>query len=224
MGRLTDEMARLCGEIVTLRGRRESFVKELYQDVASMRTRFRRDHAEMARVSRQKRLADSSLLRQSVASLLSGFRWSHETISRELHQECLAFVCNLKKTTTDMLHGYALDRNGAHRAWFGPSVVEIQARRAAEVRANEVQHQVEEGDKGQPQAALFEASVAPPIGEEAPETPPASSQSASTEPESAGAASHQESTEPETAEADPQAEFTPEPPGHGHRPSKRKKR
>jgi len=178
----------------------------------------------MARVSRQKRLADSSLLRQSVASLLSGFRWSHETISRELHQECLAFVCNLKKTTTDMLHGYALDRNGAHRAWFGPSVVEIQARRAAEVRANEVQHQVEEGDKGQPQAALFEASVAPPIGEEAPETPPASSQSASTEPESAGAASHQESTEPETAEADPQAEFTPEPPGHGHRPSKRKKR
>ncbi len=44
MGPLTESMTRLCGEIVTLRGARLTFVRDLGQDVAAMKAEFRRAH------------------------------------------------------------------------------------------------------------------------------------------------------------------------------------
>lgn len=158
MGRLTEDMTRLCGEIVTLRGAREGFVRDLRQDVASMRARFRRTHFKMARKSKEERLSDLSGLKQAVAAMKSGFRRSHAKMTRETQRGRLSFVAGLKKTTAALLHGYALDMEGAHRAWFGPSPAELQALAAAEQRAVEARIQAEEERKAREKAEQLRAA------------------------------------------------------------------
>ena len=49
MGRLTDDMTRLCGEIVAFRGFRKSFVKDLTHSTAALMANFHRAHQDMAR-------------------------------------------------------------------------------------------------------------------------------------------------------------------------------
>ncbi len=53
MGRFTDEMTRLTGEIVSSRGARNSFVKDLTHDVAAMKANLHRAQREMARKTRR---------------------------------------------------------------------------------------------------------------------------------------------------------------------------
>ena len=55
MGTLTESMTRLCGEIVTLRGARLTFVRDLGQDVATLKADFRRAHNEMAQRTKAER-------------------------------------------------------------------------------------------------------------------------------------------------------------------------
>jgi hypothetical protein len=210
MGRLTEDMARLCGEIVTLRGTRESFVVDLRQDVASMIARFRRTHSEKARMSKEKRLADLSGLRQTVAAMKSGFRRSHANMAWETQRGRLSFVAGLKQTTSDMLHEYALDIGGAHRAWFGPSLAELQAMATAERRTAEARIQAEEERKAREQAEQLRAAEIQAEAEE----------SVSVEPDPQIGAVEPESVNPEP-KIEPQKPVSM---GHEHRSSGRKKR
>jgi len=73
MGRLTDGMTRLHGEIVALRHSREGFVRGVRDDVSAMRADFRSAHAEMAQEARTGRQAFVSHMRETVAGLREGF-------------------------------------------------------------------------------------------------------------------------------------------------------
>jgi len=152
MGRLIEDMTRLCGEIVTLREAREGFMRDLRQNVASMRARFRRTHFEMAEKSKEERLSDLSGLKKAVSAMKSGFRRSHAKMTRETQRVRRSFVAGLKKRTAALLHEYALDLQGARRAWFGPSQTELQALAAAERRAAEARIEAEEERKDEENA------------------------------------------------------------------------
>jgi hypothetical protein len=73
MGRLTEEMTRLCGEIVALRGNRRTFVKDLTKHTAAMRAGFRRSHQEMARKSKAERRAAVAHLKKTVGAMRHAF-------------------------------------------------------------------------------------------------------------------------------------------------------
>lgn len=115
MGHLTDDITRLCGEILTLRNARETLVRDLAQGtmdmkkaVSAMRTRFRDAHAEMTRKTKAERTAFKTGLRNNVAGLRNEF---------------------------------AADIAGARRAWFGPTLAderkarELEEQRRAEAEA-----------------------------------------------------------------------------------------
>ncbi len=66
MGRITDDMTRLAGEIRAGHAARVSFVKDLKREVAAMREGFRRQNKERARTV--------MALRHEVAADLAGAR------------------------------------------------------------------------------------------------------------------------------------------------------
>ena len=125
MGTLTESMTRLCGEIVTLRGARLTFVRDLGQDVAAMKADFRRAHTEMARRTKAERQGFVKALGHEVASLMAGFHRAHKAMARQTKAERRAAVNHLKKTVGGMRREFALDLAGAHRVWFGPSPAEL---------------------------------------------------------------------------------------------------
>ncbi len=69
MGRFTDEMTRLSGEIVATRQARKGFVKDLTQSVAAMKASLRRAHHEMARKTRAERRAAAAHLKKTVSGM-----------------------------------------------------------------------------------------------------------------------------------------------------------
>lgn len=69
MGRLTEDMTRLCGEIQALRGSRQAFVEDLAIDVSEMCGDFADTRARMAKRSREARLASVNNLKQNVTDL-----------------------------------------------------------------------------------------------------------------------------------------------------------
>jgi hypothetical protein len=73
MGRLTEEMTRLCGEIVALRGARKGFVKDLTNNVAAMKANFRRAHNDMAKKTRTERRAAMAHLKKTVGDMRHAF-------------------------------------------------------------------------------------------------------------------------------------------------------
>ncbi|AEB09631.1 hypothetical protein [Desulfobacca acetoxidans] len=73
MGRLTDEMTRLCGEIVALRVARKGFVKDLSSNTATMRANFRRAHNDMARTTKAERRAAVAHLKKTVGAMRHAF-------------------------------------------------------------------------------------------------------------------------------------------------------
>ncbi len=135
MGTLTESMTRLCGEIVTLRGARLTFVRDLGQDVATLKADFRRAHNEMARRTKAERQGFVKALGHEVASLMAGFHRAHKAMARQTKAERRAAVNHLKKTVGGMRREFSLDLAGAHRVWFGPSPAELQAKAAAAHRA-----------------------------------------------------------------------------------------
>jgi len=74
MGRLTDDMTRLCGEIVAFRGFRKSFVKDLTQNTAALMANFHRAHQDMARKTRAERRAAWAHMKKTLAADLDGAR------------------------------------------------------------------------------------------------------------------------------------------------------
>jgi hypothetical protein len=73
MGRLTEEMTRLCGEIVSMRSARHGFVKDLSHHVATMKANFRRARLDMARKTKAERRAAVNHLKKTVAGLRQEF-------------------------------------------------------------------------------------------------------------------------------------------------------
>ncbi len=73
MGHLTEEMTRLCGEIVSQRGARQGFVKDLTSHVATMKANFHRAHLEMARKTKAERRAAMRHLKQTVGAIRHAF-------------------------------------------------------------------------------------------------------------------------------------------------------
>ncbi len=73
MGRLTEEMTRLCGEIVALRGARKGFVKDLTQTTATMIGNFHRSRKEMARKTKAERRAAVAHLKKTVGAMRNAF-------------------------------------------------------------------------------------------------------------------------------------------------------
>jgi adenylyl- and sulfurtransferase ThiI len=69
MGRFTDEMTRLCSEIVACRQARKGFLKNLTHNVATMKANFRRAHQEMARKARAERQAALNRLKKTVGAM-----------------------------------------------------------------------------------------------------------------------------------------------------------
>ena len=135
MGPFTESMTRLCGEIVTLRGARLTFVRDLGQDVAAMQADFRRAHADMGRRTKAERQGFVKALGHEVASLMAGFHRAHKAMARQTKAERRAAVNHLKKTVGGMRREFALDLAGAHRVWFGPSPAERRAEAEAERHA-----------------------------------------------------------------------------------------
>jgi colicin import membrane protein len=135
MGPLTESMTRLCGEIVTLRGARLNFVRDLGQDVATMKSEFRRAHTDMARRTKAERQGFVKSLGHEVETMRAGFRRDHTNMARQTKAERRAALNRLKKTVGSMRREFALDLAGAHRAWCGPSPAELRAQAEAERRA-----------------------------------------------------------------------------------------
>ena len=73
MGRLTNDMTRLCGEIVAFRGFRKSFVKDLTHSTAALMAKFHRAHKDMARKTKAERRADVAHLRKTVGAMRHAF-------------------------------------------------------------------------------------------------------------------------------------------------------
>jgi len=135
MGPLTESMTRLCGEIVALRGARLTFVRDLGQNVASMKAEFHRAHTEMARRTKAERQGFVKSLGHEVETMRAGFRQAHKVMARQTKNERRAAVNRLKKTVSGMRREFAQDLAGAHRAWCGPSPAELRAKADAERRA-----------------------------------------------------------------------------------------
>jgi len=73
MGMLTDDMTRLCGEIIASRDAREAFLKDLQDAVSGMQTGFRNAHAEMARKTKAERVGFVSSLKKTVFDMRKDF-------------------------------------------------------------------------------------------------------------------------------------------------------
>ncbi len=100
MGRLTDDMTRLCGEINGLRRTREAFIKELKHGVAmtkgavaEMQASFHNAHADMAKKTKAERVTFIAKLKESVSER--------------------------KKKVAKMRQKFADEIEGARLAWFG---------------------------------------------------------------------------------------------------------
>ena len=74
MGPLTQSMTRLCGEIVSLRGARKAFVKDLSHSTTALLASFHRAHQDMARRTKAERRAAAAHLRKTMAADLDGAR------------------------------------------------------------------------------------------------------------------------------------------------------
>jgi hypothetical protein len=73
MGHFTDEMTRLVGEIVDLRGARKGFVKDLTHSTAALMASFHRAHKDMARKTKAERRAAVVHLKKTVGAMRHAF-------------------------------------------------------------------------------------------------------------------------------------------------------
>jgi len=100
MGTLTDDITRLCGEIVALRESREELLNAL------------------ARASKDRG--------REVAHMLAGFRDALARVAKEGKANRVVFASNIRNAVTrlvkwvsDLRRGLAADIEGARKAWFG---------------------------------------------------------------------------------------------------------
>lgn len=90
---LTEDIARLCGEIVSLRQNRCNMMKDLQQET-------------MARS-------------QAVGDLCTHFTQARATMAKQTKSERTAFMNDLKKTVNVLRREVSDDLAGARKAWAG---------------------------------------------------------------------------------------------------------
>src|SRR3990170_2127992 len=93
MGRLTDDMTRLVGEIHTARGDRGRVMRDLKRATVEMK--------------------------RAVTGMQAGFRSAHADMARRQQRMLSGFVSNLRSTVGGFRKEFAAELAGAHRAWFG---------------------------------------------------------------------------------------------------------
>ena len=93
MGNLTNDMTRLCADIVSLRRARTALKMNLAREAKD--------------------------LEESVSSMRAGFSKARMSMARKAGAERARFVSGLHKTVTRMKKEVFDDLAGAHRAWCG---------------------------------------------------------------------------------------------------------
>lgn len=113
MGNLTDDITRLCDEIVALRDSRQIFsnqldreTKEMKSEVATMRNGFRKANMDMAKRTKADRVKFVSNLDAEVAGMLKSFDKSHAEMAEKTKKANVEFVSNIANNISNMLTGY----------------------------------------------------------------------------------------------------------------------
>ncbi|MDA8408122.1 MAG: hypothetical protein M0T73_14855 [Deltaproteobacteria bacterium] len=117
MGALTEDIARLCGEIEALRDSRKVFesqldkeTKEMKAEVSVMRGGFRQDHKTMAGRTKADRVKFVSALDAEVSGLLNAFDKSHAEMATQTKKANAAFVSDVANHVSGLLTGYHKNR------------------------------------------------------------------------------------------------------------------
>jgi hypothetical protein len=103
MGRLTDDMTRLVGEIHGARDQRGRLIRDVKHATAEMK--------------------------RAVAGMQAGFSSAHADMARTQQRMLRGFVSGLRATVAGLRKGSADDLAGAHRAWAGGAAMGGRARR-----------------------------------------------------------------------------------------------
>jgi hypothetical protein len=93
MGRLTEDMTRLVGEIHAGRDDRGRLVRDLKHATVEMK--------------------------QAVAGMQAGFRSAHADMVRRQQRMLRGFASSLRSTVAGLRKGFADDLGGAHKVWAG---------------------------------------------------------------------------------------------------------
>ena len=123
MGNLTEDIARLCGEIETLRDSRKVFGSQLDQEtremktgVSKMRAGFRKDQNNMAVRTKADRVKFVSSLDAQVSGFLNAFDKTHEEMAANTKRENVEFVSGVANHVSSLLTGYMKDRKAMGQA------------------------------------------------------------------------------------------------------------
>jgi len=126
MGKLTDDITKLVGEIGTLRKGRVELMKDLVRGtkdledtVSAMRAGFQRNHAGMARRLKTNLKAFNRGLKSKVDKMEAGFRKNHSEMAKSTKAERLSFISGMSETVARMRKEFTSDLSGARRAWRG---------------------------------------------------------------------------------------------------------
>jgi hypothetical protein len=76
-------------------------------------------------------------LARGVAGMKATFRQAHTEMAQKDRRSRAASLSDLKATVAGLRQAFALDLQGAHRAWFGPSAAERRAQAEAARQARE---------------------------------------------------------------------------------------
>ena len=126
MGKLTDDMTRLRGEIETLRGAREALLQEMARDarglttaVSAMQAYFAAAHAAMAKKTSGEREAFVAAMIDEVNSLLGEFSRDRNDKARKGRHDRGVFLSEMRRQVMDLRKETADDLMGARLAWRG---------------------------------------------------------------------------------------------------------
>ena len=113
MGRLTEDMTRLVGEIVAGRDDRGRLTRDLKHATVEMK--------------------------QAVAGMQAGFRSAHADMVRRQQRMLRGFASGLRGTVAGLRKGFADDLAGAHKVWAGavPGTMAGRTRRGGKWFAGE---------------------------------------------------------------------------------------
>jgi hypothetical protein len=117
MGNLTDDIARLCGEIESLRESRKVFeaeldkeTKEMKTEVSRMQAGFRKDHDNMAQRTKADRAKFVSNLDVEVSGFLNAFYKAHAEMAAITKKANVEFVSDIANHVSGLLTGYSKNR------------------------------------------------------------------------------------------------------------------
>ena len=112
MGNLTEDIARLCGEIETLRDSRKVFgsqldkeTREMKTGVSKMRAGFRKDQNNMAVRTKNDRIKFVSSLDTEVSGFLNAFDKAHAEMAVNTKKANVEFVSDVANHVSSLLTG-----------------------------------------------------------------------------------------------------------------------